>query len=566
MAPHKDRRISHSRSLVRDPFRGAGGRTLKCDLLLKNAFIIDGTGSPGYYGSLAVNEDRIAALGKISAESSRTIDLHGLAICPAFIDIHSHADHNILMYPQMSNYLKMGVGTVLTGQCGLSLAPLSDEYLEDAFLFIGSMTEGQELDKWEWRSFGDFIKRMDHSGPSINVLPMVGHGTARIAASGFKDLKLDNDELGKMGTLLYEAMEAGAWGISTGLYYPPSCFSTGDELEVVCKLLKEKGGIYSTHLRSEGETLIESLQEAVGLSEKWNIPVQISHLKASLRSNWGKIQEALQIIGSAKRSGLDVYCDAYPYEASSTTVTCLVPDFALAGGIEGMLAKLGDEMVRGEIEDLLSRKEDNNPLWEIGFENILVTSCEKMPACAGKTLSEICGGGTYENNIPLFIDWLLKVEGAANVVLFELSPENVELVLGARDTIVASDSFIVGDGAKGSFHPRCYGTFPHFISKYLLQKKIMGLEEGIRKISGLPAERIGLIDRGTIMEGKKADLVVLDLGKINGGSTFQDPAHYPDGVVHLIINGELVIEDACFTGKRPGRVIPRDRKRSPGYC
>jgi len=526
------------------------------DLLVRNGLIVDGSGTPAYRGDVLIRGDSIAGAGHVTQSARKVIDADGMAVCPGFIDLHTHADMGILACPAASNYVMQGVTTAVTGNCGLTLAPCSAKHLEDLELYLRPFLPSV-MPAFTWKSFGDFLQVMEEAVPAVNLVPMVGHGTLRIAVMGFENRPCTERELETMKELLDESLREGCHGLSTGLIYPPGSYSNLDELEALFSVLKRHAAFYSSHLRSEGRNLEESVLEAIHLAGKYGVSVELSHHKACPQPNWGKVKHTLAFIREARSRGVEVRCDAYPYDGTSTTVTALLPPETLEGGVPRLLARIADPAQRRDIIRKITAfpEDEDSFIRDVGWDNIHIVSCPKGSEIEGRALSSVVGPLPAEDQANRFLEWLLSVEGEALMVSRSMSEADVERVLRDPDSIIASDSWVSDPEAPGKCHPRAYGTFPRLIGRYARERGLMSLEEAVRKISGLPAAKIGLKDRGLIAPGMKADLTLFDPERFLDTATYADPKRYPAGLHTVVINGKIVVENGENSGIRPGRVI-----------
>jgi len=361
-----------------------------------------------------------------------------------------------------------------------------------------------------------------------------------------------------MKNLLRQAIRDGAWGFSTGLIYPPGTYSTTKELIELAKVLKEFPIrlIYTTHMRNEGNKLMEAVEEAIRIGEEAGVPVEISHHKASGKSNWGKVTATLREMERARNRGVEVNCDVYPYIAGSTTIMSLLPNWVMEQGVEKALEKLKNVEMRKRIKEEIEEdkfKEGENWIKACGWEGIYIASCTLVPEYEGKSLKEILG--RYEDLYEGFFDWLASIKGNASMVIFYGEEEDMETVLRSSLSSVCSDSWVTAPRIGGKPHPRAYGTFPRVLGRYVRERKILTLEEAIRKMTSLPAGKLGLQDRGLIREGFWADIVIFDPREISDKSSYQDPHQYPVGIPYVLVNGQVVVEEGKHTGALPGKVV-----------
>jgi len=532
---------------------------MKMDLAILNGFLFDGTGNPAVKMDIGVHNGHIAKIGRISkTEAEQTIDAAGLAVCPGFIDMHNHVDNGVLAFPSVDSYIMQGVTTSVTGNCGASMAPLDNETIELSRRYLAPFVPSSEKINWKWRTSAEFMGVIQSNGTAQNLAFFVGQGTLRIAVKGFSPSKATESEMERMKSMLRKSLDEGCFGISSGLIYPPGSFTDEEELLTLTGELAPKGAIYATHLRNEGNLLSESVEEALEIGRRWNIPVQLSHHKAVGRPNWGKVHHTLRMMEEARAEGIDVCCDAYPYTAASTTVTSLLPPFALEGGVEETLLRLRNTDDRQKMAREICRK---GCYWEnwiagAGMENIVLSDCSVRPEVEGKSLQEIVdvfypGREVFDG----LFDFLADIQCLAKMVVFAMDENDVKTVLAHPLSCVASDSWASTPQSGGKPHPRGYGTFPRFLRRYVLDSGILTLQDGIRKITSMPASRLGLQDRGLLREGFRADITLFDPDRICDCATFTDPHRFPEGIPYVIVNGEIVVNEGCLTNKRPGMIL-----------
>lgn len=533
------------------------------DLVIRNGRVVDGTGNPFVLRDIGVKDGKIARVGRIPGRGRTEIDARGLVVSPGFIDLHNHVDQGILAFPLGDSYTMQGVTTSVVGNCGLSMAPVNPDRLEELKRYNAPfLAKGYDY-RWDWISFGDFYRKVSKKGTAQNLAPLVGHGTLKVAVMGFRMNPPSGSEMEEMKALLKESMEDGAFGLSTGLIYPPGTYSEKEELIELASVLADYDGIYATHLRDEGNMLIESVQEAIDIGRANGIAVEISHHKAVSNGNWGKVKKSLAMMARAREKGLDIGCDVYPYTAVSTTITSLLPTWVLEGGIEPMLQRLRDPATRESIRSELASAEGGSPslIRQVGTDRIFIAECPAATGCEGCSLEEIFKGVSQDDDVySTFLDFLVEIEGNASMVVFAMSEEDVKTVIASPCSAIISDSWVTSPEAGGKPHPRAYGSFPRVLGKYVREEKVLSLEEALRKMTSMPASRLGLQDRGLLREGFWADIVIFDAETIIDRATYEDPHQYPEGVRHVIVNGELVVREGRLTGAKPGSVL----KKHPG--
>lgn len=518
------------------------------DIIIKNGSVVDGSGDRRKSADIAIENDQIVEvgdLGNLSAE--RIVDATGKIISPGFIDIHSHADAYLGIAPRAESLAYQGVTTVVTGQCGFSPAPLLEETREQFITALGDNDYGIPWD--EISTFGSFLDYLEKNGLSINVEPLVGHGTIRTAVMGYSADRPNEDQIEAMQKLVAQAMDEGAIGISTGLIYPPGYFSETDELIEIIKPVGEKDGFYFSHVRGEGKTLLDSIREEIEIGRKTNTSVQHSHYKASGEENWEKASLGLEMIEEARAGGLDMTVDMYPYIASSNGLIDALPDWMREGGLDETMKRLKDPDMREKIIEAMGSQP---------WDKILISTSPNQDH-VGCYVSELAEKELKDPYVWMF-DALLETNGQISRITFGMSEENVRMQLAHEAMMIGTDGFgIPPEGAlsEGAPHPRSFGTFPRVLGKYVREQKILTLEEGIRKMTGFPAQKLRLPDRGLIKKGYKADVVVFDPDTIIDNATFIQPKQYPTGVEHVLVNGKFIIDRGKHTGSLPGKVLTR---------
>lgn len=534
--------------------RGVVSAAPAFDLVIRGGTVIDGTGAPAYAADVALNGDAIAAVGSIAAEQGRRVlDATGLHVCPGFVDIHTHSDGSILQYPTADSRVRQGVTTELAGNCGSSAAPLSGVGLEDRRKEYRD--DGVTPD---WSSVASYLARLSKPGISINQALLLGQGTLRENAIGNVDRPLTAEEMAGVLRAVEQGMEEGAFGVSTGLEYTPGRYTPTDEIVAMAHVAARYGGLYASHIRNEETTLLEAVDEAIAIGRRSGARVEVSHLKASGRSNWGKQRAALDLIESARRDGVAVLADAYPYTAYSTGLSIMLPAWAREGSNADAVGRLRDPEARARI-----RKEVIAQIAaELGEYDLIVISSVKTPAnrpLVGKNMIEIASGWGIEP-VDAILRLLAEEDASVGFVGHGMSPENVEMVLRHPLVMMGSDGYTmapVGKAAKSRPHPRSYGAFARMLGHYSRERGLFDLPAAVRKMTSMPADQIGLRDRGRIGRGAKADVVVFDAARVKDEATFVDPHRYPVGIRDVIVNGVPVVEAGAHTGARPGRGLRR---------
>jgi len=530
------------------------------DVIIRKGRVIDGAGNPWFLADVGVKDGKILKIGSLKSEDAeRVIDAEGCIVSPGFIDMHSHSDFAPLINPYMVSKVRQGVTTEVVGNCGFSAAPLND-FLREEILKTSPMLREANVEL-DWSTMDGYMKRVERNGVSLNVAPLVGHGNIRSLVLQFEKRKPTGKELDEMRLILAQAMGEGAFGMSTGLIYPPGCYAGTEEIVELCKVVAGFGGLYSSHIRGEEIQLLESVEEAIEIGEKARVSVEISHHKAAGKRNWGKVRKSLKMIEEARSRGVDVTCDVYPYTAGSFGLDSVLPPHAHEGGVEKLIERLQSPEVRDKLkEEMMKGVGGWHSMAEVvGWENIMIAYCKGHPGYEGKMISEIA----KEKNLDSFdfvFDLIVEETASVSVVLFSMSEDDVRTVLKSSFSMMGSDSSAratYGILSVGKPHPRTYGTFPRVLGKYVREEKILTLQEAVRKMASFPAQKLGLKDRGLIREGMLADITIFNPDKVIDKATFTDPHQYPEGIEYVIVNGKIVIEKGEHTKEMSGNVLRR---------
>ena len=525
------------------------------DLLVKDASVVDGTGRPAFKADVGVEGDRIAVLSKrIEAEAARTIDADGLHLAPGFIDAHTHSDLPLLVDPKAQSKIRQGVTTEVIGNCGSSPAPLAGAAIEEARASVALL----ELEL-TWRSFGEYLDRLRSPGTAVNVVPQVGHNIVRGSVMGYDDAQPSPEQQDRMEQVVARAMEEGARGLSTGLYYPPGFYARTEEVIALARVAARYGGFYSSHIRSESDDLLPSVRETAEIGEKAEIQAEIAHLKASGYRNWKDSDELVATLEEARAGGVRLGCDQYPYDASSTWLASILPYWAQAGGGKEIAARLRDPEVRATLRKDF---EEDRAGWDNrsgvrDWSGILIAGCPLRPEIQGRTVAEVA---EVDGKDPLdaAFDLMAESECQVSCVWFSQSEEVVQQLMRLPFVVVGSDaSSFSPEGVLGrrQVHPRGYGTFPRVLGRYVREEKILSLEEAVKKMTSTTADRFGLSERGIVCQGTRADLVLFDADTVADRATFTDPHQYPVGIPYVIVNGQIVIDQGEHTGALPGSIL-----------
>ena len=527
------------------------------DIIINNALIIDGTASPPFEADLAIEGQNICEVGRIDRTSAATvIDAAGCAVAPGFIDMHSHADFSLPVNPTADSLLHQGITSAVVGQCGLSPAPLLKETRHEVVSAFGGFFSGvaKSLPWHEWNSFKDFLEFVIRGGVSLNFLPLVGQGVIRAAVMGYSDDRANKNQMDRMKFELGQALDQGAIGLSTGLIYPPGSFTSTEELIELTEIVGDRNGFYFSHIRGEGDTLLEAVEEAIYIGRQTGASVQISHFKAARRSNWSKSPQALELIRQAQSQGLDITADLYPYRAGSTSLATLLPEWAHVGGPAKTLTRLADPEQRNK---MTADMQSGGYARGIEFKDVLITSSPRHPDFEGRNISELAASTGLSPHEWLF-GALAQTKLEMSMAMFGMSEKNRLQEIQFPGMMIGTDGVGLaasGTMARGVPHPRNYGAFPRVLGRFVRDLKIIKLEEAVYKMTGLPARKMRLNDRGVIKPGLAADLVVFDPATVSDTATYDRPHQYARGIFHVIVNGRFVVRDAIHTGNRPGRIL-----------
>lgn len=523
------------------------------DLLIKNGNIIDGSGKKEFTADIGIKNGKIIEIGNLnSTDAEFIVDAKGLKVVPGFIDIHSHTDSDLILNPKAESKIRQGVTTEITGQDGFSWGPLGGPELQRTLINFKE-EYGEEL---SWRSLGEFLDNFSARKFSLNVASMLGLGTIREFVVGLDDRNATAGELQKMKNEVFKAMNEGAIGLSTGLEYTPSSFASTEELIELCKASPKPARLYATHMRNEDNTVLEAIDEAIKIAKESDSRLQISHLKVSGKSNWYKADQALEKIDKAIKDGIDVHADRYTYVAYHTGLDALFPLWAREGGTEKFIERLRDKEQLKKIREYSEKKVSN---LDGEWNGVLISSTanDLKDVYQGKTIRQIAekfGQDNFDTSVKIIIE----SDNRAMMVGFGMEENSTEKILAHPRVMISSDA---GSHTpyppmnKSIAHPRAYGTFPRAIAKYVRERKICSLEEMIKKMTSMPAEKLNLSDRGQLQEGKAADVVIFNFDTIQDRAEFTNPHQYPDGIPYVIVNGKLVINEGKHTGAMPGEVI-----------
>jgi N-acyl-D-amino-acid deacylase len=543
-------------------FVGCAGQQASFDLIITNGHIIDGTGSPWYSGDIGIRDGRIVAIGNLSqAQGKRTIDAHGMVVAPGFIDMLGQSEDTILVDPRLPSKIYQGITTEVTGEGG-SAAPLNDAIVQ------ADKTKYEHLKITpDWRTFRQYFARLEKQGIGINVADYVGATQVRRVVLGDADVQPAGTQLEQMKALVRDAMHDGAVGVATSLEYAPAPYAKTEEIIALASEASKFGGIYATHMRSEGDAITASIDETARIGREAHIPVEIWHLKVAGKENWHRMPEIIAQINAARAQGIDISADTYAYTAWSNDFSAFIPPWAHDGGDAKLIERLKDPATRARIRKnmLTPSKTWDNEWNEIpGPESVLITAVQnrKLLPLQGKTLADIAKSQN-KDPIDALCDLLIQDDAFTSVAVFGMLEDDVSLALQQPWVSINNDSSGASpEGLLGEEHPhpRAYGTFPRILRKYVREEKKLALEDAIRKFSALPAQRMHFTDRGVLKAGMWADVVVFDPSTIKDVATFEEPNQLSQGMEYVLVNGVPVIDQGKMTGKLPGKVL-----RGAGY-
>ena len=516
------------------------------ELVVTGGTVIDGTGAARRRADVAVRDGRIVAVGEIGPGSgARTIDARGLVVTPGFIDIHSHSDESVIQNSALESAVHQGVTCVVAGNCGGASAPVMGLAAEEL---------DRELARYDlertWTSFGEYADTIERARSAINFCSFVGHGTLRMGVMGAEDRAPSSGELAAMKAVLASALADGAIGLSTGLIYPPSAYGTTDEISALASVVRERDGLYASHIRNEGDELFAAVEENLEIGRRSRVRVQLSHHKASQKRNWGKVRESTAMIERAQSEGVDVIADQYPYTASSTGLAVTIPKWAHAGGSLALCGRLADPAVRQRIRGEYTETERN-------WAHIVIARARHHPEWSGRTVAELAAAA-QRDPLEWTCDALIEHDGAIDIIHHSMDEADVRYVMAKPWVCIGSDSRAnapYGPLSFGKPHPRSYGTFPRVLGHYARDERVITLEDAVRKMTSLTASRLRLRDRGVLREGAWADLVVFDPETIIDTATYDDPHRYPAGIAHVVVNGAVVTHGDETLAERPGRFL-----------
>jgi N-acyl-D-amino-acid deacylase len=525
-------------------------------ILIKNGKIIDGTGNPWYKADIGLKDGKIVDIGKLEEKKfMKSYNAEDLIVCPGFIDIHTHSDMVLTYCPTADSHVMQGITLDVVGNCGTIAALLSEKIRK-------RMAEPMNFYKqqFDWTNTSEYLASLEKKGVSINVAALIGQGSVREAIMGLEKRPPTEKELVKMKELVRKGMEAGAFGLSTGLFYTPSGYASTYEIIQLARVVAEYGGIYASHIRGECDRLIPAIKELIEIAESAEIPAQIAHYKAMGESNWGlAANQGWKLIKKARARGVDVTLDAYAWTAGVTSLFSFFPYWAQEGGPKKLVERLTNSNTRERIkvEMNIGTPERETQPGDVGWDNEIISRSKIHPEYEGKSFSEVAreqGKAPVDFALDLFID-----DQEIGTIDYWGCEEDLKAVMNLPVFMLSSDSSAIQASEymkkRGLAHPRTFGNVPEYLGTYVREKAFLTLEEAIRKGTSLPAQRLGLQDRGILKKGMWGDILVFDPVKIRAVSTYEDPYHYPEGIKWVFVNGILTVDNGIHTGKRAGKVL-----------
>ena len=533
---------------------GCGTKSAKkYDLLIVKGLVFDGRGNPGVEAAVAVNGDKVVAIStELKPDEARTvIDARGMAVSPGFIDPHTHTDIQLLVNPPAESKIRQGVTTEIGGNCGGSYYPIGDANFEE---IRDNLKKEFDLDL-TWRDIEGFFSVLEQGGSAVNYATLVGNGSLRSAVVGPYDRRATPDEMAAMKRIIGDYMDAGAVGMSSGLEYTPSSFADARELAELCAVIQARGGVHASHIRSESDTLLESLDEIIGVARQSGVRTEIAHFKAAYEANWHKIDDALMRLQDADREFGNILADRYTYDAYSTGLGYVYPIWAKEGTTEDFLNRLRDKTLDAQLRAAVGTFEKKLGTWDrMQISEVTTDTNRKYEGMTILAAAGDAGKAPYD-----FIrDILIEEKANVGIVGFAMSEENLMKVLAHPLVMVGSDGNSAapyGPLGTGKPHPRYYGTFPRMLGRYVRERNVVPLETAIMKMTSMPAAHFGFNGRGILETGAFADITVFDPATVIDRATFQNPHQYPEGIPYVVVNGTVVISEGEHTGELPGRIL-----------
>lgn len=522
--------------------------------IIKNGLVIDGSGNAGQRVDLLISGDRIEKIGSFTRQDGwEVIDAEGLVVAPGFIDTHSHSDLQVLLTPEILPKIMQGITTEMLGQDGISMAPLPVEYISPWRKNLAGLNGDSDDISWEYKTTEGYLKMVEETGPGLNECYLAPHGNIRMEAMGLDNRQPDAREMEKMCAITRREMEAGAVGLSTGLLYMPCAYSQSEEIIEMCKVVAEFDGVFVIHQRSEGDGILESMEEVIKIGRESGVRIHYSHFKIAGKHNWNKIDRQLALLEKAHAEGIRVSFDQYPYVAGSTMLGAILPPWVHNGGTDNVLKRLADPELRKKMVCDIERDSIgwDNYVFLSGLEQVFVSNVKskKNEDAIGLNLiqlGELRGKDPYE----AAFDLLLEDENAVGMVVFYGMEDHIKLFMKRPEMNVCTDGLL-----GGKPHPRVYGTFPRVLGKYVREENTMSLEEAIHKMTKKPAATFHIANRGELKEGYFADICIFNPDTVIDRSTYVEPMQYPVGIEYVLVNGEIVVNNGKHTGTKAGRML-----------
>ena len=534
------------------------------DVLIQNGLVIDGLGSESIRKDISLRNGKIIHVEPdLKVESKQIIDAKGLVVSPGFIDVHSHSDMVLPFDNRLESTLRQGITTSVIGSCGFSLAPVNEDRIDMLRKEFEIFTPpGGNIDI-TWRSFDSYLDQLEANKISSNIAPLVGFGAIRMAGGPAYDNRPPSQaELDKMKAYTKEAMEAGAYGLSTGLIYPPQVYASTDEIIELSRIVADYGGLYFSHIRGEGKTVVKAVQEVIDIVETSGcVGGQIAHHKVAGKHFWGTSKQTLQLISNANTRGISITCDQYPYNRGSTSLISLLPPWVHEGGVEKLLERLSNPETQQKIRKHIEETQDwENLKEEVGWDRIFIASVKtkKWKDVEGLSLMEITKHRGLSDEYATLFEILLDEKAEVTMTMESMGDEDIERIMKDKYTMIGTDGAGVAPSgilSHGKPHPRHYGTYPRILGRYVREKGLLTIEEAIHKMTGFPAQRLGFQDRGLIKMGHWADIVVFDPKTIIDRATFMDPHQFSSGIHNVIVNGVSIVDIEGQSEELPGKVL-----------
>jgi N-acyl-D-amino-acid deacylase len=527
------------------------------DYLIRNALIVDGTGSEGFTGNIGIKDGKILGVGSLDGESGQVIDASHLVAVPGFIDMHSHNDLQYFGSPVPEQKIRQGITTELLGQDGLGVAPVSPDRRELIADLSGGLLGSLQAERWSWGSFGDYLNALETQGLPTNAAVLVSHAPIRVAVMGMNPQPAQPGDLRRMHQMTLEAMESGAYGLSTGLIYPPCSYANTEELIEVNRAVAKKGGIFVVHQRDEGYRLRQSFTELMQIAQNSGVHLHVSHLQAFGKVSWPTMDAVLVMADQLATRGGKISWDRYPYTAGCTVLTAVLPPFTTADSPKDLLKKLNEPAYRNRIYAEFQKGLEvwSNRAILLGWAKVLISSVESEQNrwMEGQDI-ETLAKRSDKDPVDFICDLLVEEKLSVKMISFYGSDEVLHKIMDNPSATVGTDGIF-----GGKPHPRLYGTFPRYFEKFVKQEKTFTLPKAVHKVTGLPAEILGLDKRGVLKEGTFADIVLMDMEQIADLATYSQPEQYPRGIEYVFVNGRMAVEGGSYTGSLSGQVLRKGR-------